>query len=89
MNRAINARIQVDGVEVARLFRLRGYSNASALKYDLAMTDLNRLIESKFYQASDLDLRSQIYCLTGKKVEAKEDEKKVIALGGKVLKPCQ
>lgn len=89
MNRAINARTQVDGVEVARLFRLRGYSYASWLKYDLALIDLNRIIASKFYQSSDLDLRSQIYCLTGKKAEAKEDEKKVLALGGKVSKPCQ
>lgn len=80
---------EIKDVTTARLYTIRAYSYANTQKYDLAITDLNKLLASKFYQPGDLDVRAQIYCLTGKKAEAREDEKKVVALGGKVSKPCQ
>lgn len=73
----------------AVIYRLRAYSYANTNRLDQAIADLNLVLGSKFFNLNDYNDRAQMYCLTGKKAEAKADEKKAIELGGKVSKPCQ
>lgn len=72
----------------AAIYRIRAYSYANTNRLEQAVADLNLVLASNFYNWGDFDGRAQMHCLTGKKAEAKADEKKVVELGGKVSKPC-
>ncbi len=75
--------------EHASHVRFRAHLLAATNKMDEALATINSVIQSGFLLGEAHGFRAEIYCRTGKKAEAKADERKTISLGGKVLKPCK
>jgi tetratricopeptide (TPR) repeat protein len=57
-------------------------------KLPSALAEINKAIQLD-PSAANFEFRATIYCSTAKKLLAKADERKVTALGGKVVEPCQ
>ena len=67
----------------------RGTSYMYANMFDLAIADFTTAIKIDPKDIQSIFFRSMAYCTTGRKEQAKEDETKVIELGGNIKNPCQ
>lgn len=57
-------------------------------KLPQALADINKALTFE-PSAAHFEIRAAIHCAAGRKPLAKTDERKIIALGGKVAEPCQ
>jgi tetratricopeptide (TPR) repeat protein len=73
----------------AQVFGNRAYAYASNDQRDLALADINKVVQSGYGQISAFSFRASLYCSMGRKADAKDDETKVVSLGGKVERPCR
>ncbi len=58
-------------------------------KYELEVADLTTAIKLKPDEVNYYIFRARAYCDQGSKTQAKADEQKAVALGGKIEEPCK